>query len=374
MSIGKGIQMRIPLIDLKTQYYGIKKEIDAGLMQLMEESSFVRGPKVAAFEKAFAEYHQVPYCVSLNSGTDALFLTFKALNVSPGDEIITVPFTFVATAETIRSAGASVKFVDIDSERYTLDPAKLDQAITPKTVGIVPVHLYGTPADMDPILAVAEKHGLWVIEDACQAHGALYKGKKVGTLGKAGAFSFYPSKNLGAFGDGGALITSDPKLAEQVSILRDHGQTTKYKSEMIGYNSRLDTFQAAILLIKLAYLDVWNQKRRTVAQWYREGLTGIKEVQLPAVFADCEEVYHLFVIRAEKRNQLAAYLESKGVSTAVYYVVPLHQQTPFSQNGKLPPLPVSESLSQEVLSLPMYPDLSHEQVAYVVEKIKEFYA
>ncbi len=373
MEMAKKAQEKIPLIDLRTQYHFLKERIVQGLLEVMETSSFVRGPKVQAFEEAFAQYHDVSSCVAVNSGTDALVLTFRALNVKPGDEIITVPFTFIATAEAIRNAGATVKFVDIDPDRFTLDPAHLEKAITKKTVGIVPVHLYGTPADMDPILEIAERHHLWVVEDACQAHGAIYKGKKVGTLGAAAAFSFYPSKNLGAYGDGGAVITHDSKLAEKVRMLSDHGQASKYHSELLGYNSRLDAFQATILSTKLPYLDEWNEKRRAVATRYRTVLGGIKELTLPKSFAECKEVYHLFVIRALARDRLATHLESHGVSTGIHYIVPIHKQTPF-HNGKPASYPVCEKLSREVLSIPMYPDLSEAQVKYVGEKIKEFYS
>lgn len=369
----KKAQMKIPLVDLRIQYRLLEEQIKQALSNIMESSSFIRGPELQAFEQAFAAYHGVQACVGLNSGTDALFLLFRALGVQPGDEILTVPFTFVATAEAIVHAGATVKFVDIDPERFTLDPALLEKAMTSKTVGIVPVHLYGTPADLDPILAAARARGLWVVEDACQAHGALYKGKKAGTLGHASAFSFYPSKNLGAYGDGGAVITSNPDLAEKVRKLRDHGQVTKYHSEILGFNSRLDAFQAAILKLKLPYLDEWNEKRRQVASWYEEALTPVKAVRLPSRFADSQPVYHLYVVRVPRRDELARHLEENGVSTGIHYAVPLHQQVPFQANGKALAYPVSEQLSAEVLSLPMYPELSREEVHYVARKMAEFY-
>lgn len=366
--------MKVPLIDLAVQYRALKPEIDKSLIDLMEQSSFIRGPKVDQFEAEFAAYHGASACISLNSGTDALLLIFKALGVKPGDEIITVPYTFVATAEAIKHAGASLKFVDVDPNRYTLDPSLLEEAISPKTVGIVPVHLYGTPADMDPILEIARKHKLWVVEDACQAHGALYKGKKVGTFGAASAFSFYPSKNLGAYGDAGAVITNDAALGEEIRMLRDHGQKTKYRSEMLGYNSRMDAFQAAVLLVKLRHLDTWNASRRTIASWYRKFLYGIPKIFLPEIFTDSKEVYHLFVIRAPgARDALAAHLQAAGISTAVHYVASLHQQAPFHGNGKALSFPVSERLCTEVLSLPMFPDLTEEQAGYVAGKIKEFF-
>lgn len=366
--------MRIPLTDLKLQYRQLKSEIDATLIQLMEDSDFVRGPKVEAFEKAFSDYHGKISCVSLNSGTDALFFAFKAMRVKPGDEIITVPFTFIATVEAIENAGASAKFVDVDPERYTLDPSKLEKAITPKTVGIVPVHLYGMPADMAPILQIARKHGLWVVEDACQAHGATYGGKKVGTLGNAAAFSFYPSKNLGAFGDAGALVTADSKIAEEVRMLKDHGQITKDRSERVGFNSRMDAFQAAVLLIKLKHLDDWNQKRRRAASWYDEGLKGIKAIQAPKRFEGSQPVYHLYVVLASTRDKLASFLKENGISTAVHYVLPVHHQTPFRNLARPDEYPVCDNLSGRILSLPMYPDITREEVSHVIEKVREFYS
>lgn len=365
--------MNIPLIDLRAQHAALKEEIASSLSEVIERTSFIHGPKVKAFEEAFAGYHGAATCVGLNSGTDALFLAMKAFGVKPGDEVITVPFTFFATAEAIVNAGASIRFVDVDPERYTLDPSKLEEAITPRTVGILPVHIYGTPADMDPILAVARKRGLWVLEDACQAHGAVYKGKRVGSLGDAAAFSFYPSKNLGAYGDAGALLTSDPRLADVVRRLRDHGQTSRYHSELIGYNSRLDAMQAAVLQVKLPRLDGWNAKRRQVAAWYAEALKGVKDISPPKSFPDCEQVYHLYVIRTPKREELAAHLERNGVATASHYTIPLHRQPPFQNDYPLP-YPVSESLCKSVLSLPMFPEITREQVDYVGEKIKSFFS
>ncbi len=363
--------MQIPLVDLKQQYQDLKEEILSSLSELMESSSFVKGPKVDEFEKAFAHYHGVSECIGVNSGTDALFLILKALDVHPGDEIITVPFTFFATAEAVVNAGGKVVFCDVDPERYTLDPSQLENLITPRTVGILPVHLYGMPADMDPMMKIAEKHHLWVVEDACQAHGALYKGKKVGTFGTASAFSFYPSKNLGAYGDGGAVLTNDKKLSEKIRKLQDHGQLKRYHSEVIGYNSRLDAMQAAVLKIKLQRLDEWNDKRRKAASFYTEKLTGVKQVKAPKRFSDSKEVFHLYVIQTERRDELAHYLEKKGVSTGIHYGIPLHHQPPF-KNSKIHSFPVSEMLSQKVLSLPFFPEITEDQISYVTEEIKEF--
>jgi len=365
--------MKVPLIDLKDQHRLVREEITQVLAQVMDEGSFIRGPRVEAFESEFARYCGAEYCVGLNSGTDALHLILKTLGVKLGDEVITVPFTFIATAESITNAGADVKFVDVDPERYTLDPNKLSAAITSKTVGIVPVHIFGMPADMNPILDIAKKHGLWVAEDACQAHGAVYHGKKAGTLGNAAAFSFYPSKNLGAYGDAGAVTTDESAIAQRIKMLRDHGQTSKYHSEVIGYNSRLDGFQAAILSIKLRHLEAWNKKRQTIAMWYDEALKDVQGIRIPKRFPDSTSVYHLYSIRAERRDALAEYLQKNGISTAVFYIVPVHQQTAY-KNGRPLSLPVSEKLSQEILSLPMFPDLSRDQVDYVVEKIRAFYA
>ena len=365
--------MQIPLIDLKRQYQDLKEEILKSLSDLMESSSFVKGPRLEEFEKAFGQYHRVSECIGVNSGTDALFLILKALGFNPGDEVITVPFTFFATAEAVVNADGKVVFCDVDPERYTLDPSQLEKLITPRTVGIIPVHLYGMPADMDPILKIAEKEHLWVVEDACQAHGALYKGRKVGTFGTASAFSFYPSKNLGAYGDGGAVLTDDKKLAEKIRKLQDHGQLKRYHSEVIGYNSRLDAMQAAILKIKLQYLDEWNEKRRKAASLYTEKLAPIKQVKTPKQFTDSKEVFHLYVIQIERRDELAHYLEKKGVSTGIHYGIPLHHQPPF-KNSKIHSYPVSEMLSQKVLSLPFFPEITEDQISHVTQEIKDFFS
>lgn len=365
--------MKIPLLDLKQQHHQLKEQISKALAEVMDETAFVRGPKLEKFEKEFARYHgENEICVGLNSGTDALVLILKALDVKPGDEVITVPFTFIATAEAISHAGATIKFVDVEPERYTLDARQLEQAVTPRTVGIIPVHLFGMPADMDPILAMAAKHHLWVVEDACQAHGALYKKRKAGTLGTAAAFSFYPTKNLGAYGDAGAVLTHDKNLAEKIHLLRDHGQRKKYYSEVVGFNSRMDSFQAAILSIKFPHLDEWNKKRREIASRYAQSLSNIKQIQPPKTYPDSVEVFHLFNIKAEKRDELAEYLASCGISTAIYYRAPIHQQPAFL-NGKVGAFPVSEKLSAQILSLPMYPELTKSQVDYITDAIQKFY-
>ena len=366
-------EQSIPLVDLHAQYPELKQKILKSLEEVMDATGFVRGAKHDAFEKAFSEYHDGRPCVCLNSGTDALFLAFKALGVKAGDEIITVPFTFIATAEAVVNAGAVLRFVDIDPERRTMDPALLEAAITPKTVGIVPVHLYGMPADMEPILKIAAAHKLWVVEDACQAHGALYKNRKTGTFGDAAAFSFYPSKNLGGYGDGGALITGREEIASKMKLLRNHGQSSKYETELLGYNSRLDGFQAAVLSVKLPYLDRWNDNRRQVAEWYREALDGIKEVTVPKSFADSREVYHIYVPRVEKRDALVAHLKTRGISTGVHYQIPLHKQRAFAGVSEHGPLPVSEKVAGEVVTLPMYPELKKEQVGYIASEIAKFY-
>jgi dTDP-4-amino-4,6-dideoxygalactose transaminase len=365
--------MQIPLVDLKQQYHTLQGEILSALSEVMENSSFVKGPKLEEFERNFASYHGASECVGVNSGTDALFLILKALDVKPGDEIITVPFTFFATAEAIVNAGAGVVFCDVDSERYTLDPSQLEALITPRTVGIVLVHLYGMPADMDPILKISQKNHLWVVEDACQSHGAVYKGKRIGTFGAASAFSFYPSKNLGAYGDGGAVLTNSKELASQIRKLQDHGQSLRYHSEIVGYNSRLDAMQAAILKIKLKHLDEWNEKRRKAAAIYSEKLASIKQVKTPKQFPDSKEVFHLYVIQAEKRDELSRYLEKAGISVGIHYGLSLHHQPPFKNSGTHL-YPVSEKLSQTVLSLPIFPEISEAQISYVVEQIRKFYS
>lgn len=364
----------IPILDLKAQYAAIQPEIDAALKQVLESTEFVMGPAVRDLEQRLAAYCECEYGVGVASGTDALRLALTALGVGPGDEVITTPFTFIATANTISHCGAKPVFVDIDPKTYNLDPNLVEAAITPNTKAILPVHLYGQPADMDPIAALAERHGLAVVEDSAQAIGACYKGKRVGSFGHAGCFSFYPTKNLGAYGDGGMVVTHDAVLAEKIDILRRHGGKTKYQADILGFNSRLDAMQAAILGIKLNHLESWNKQRRRVAQHYNELLKDLPVVtpyEAPGAF----HVYHQYTIRAEKRDKLADYLKRSEIGTMVYYPVPLHQQGMYLALGYVEgDLPQSEKASREVLSLPMYPELTGMEQKQVAGAIRKFYS
>ncbi len=372
----------IPILDLKAQYESIKDEIDAAMAGVLESGQFILGPTVRELEQKVAAYCGCKYGVGVASGTDALRLTLTALGIGPGDEVITTPFTFIATANTISHCGARAVFVDIDPRTYNIDPTAIEEAITERTKAIVPVHLYGHPADMDPIMELAEAHGLYVIEDAAQAVGARYpstgsgrsKGRRVGCMGHAGCLSFYPTKNLGAYGDGGMVVTNDAALAEKVDVLRRQGSKRKYHAEVLGFNSRLDSLQAAILGVKLKYLDGWNEARRQVAQRYNELLAGLP-VTMPYKSPDVYHVYHQYTIRAEQRDALAAYLKERGIGTMIYYPVPLHLQGLYAGLGYGEgSLLVSEVASREVLSLPMYPELTEAQQQEVAQAIREFYS
>ena len=363
----------IPVLDLKAQYQSIKDEIDAAVAGVLESTQFILGPAVRDLEQRVAAYCGCKYGVGVASGTDALRLTLTALSIGPEDEVITTPFTFIATANTISHCGARPVFVDIDPRTYNIDPAAIEAAITERTKAIVPVHLYGQPAEMDSIMELAEAHGLYVIEDAAQAIGAHYNGRRVGSIGHAGCLSFYPTKNLGAYGDGGMVVTNDAALAEKIDILRRQGSKKKYHAEVLGFNSRLDTLQAAILGVKLKYLDDWNEARRRVAQRYNEMLAGLP-VTTPYESSDTYHVYHQYTIRAAQRDALAAYLKERGISTMIYYPLPLHLQRLYASLGYGEgSLPVSEAASREVLSLPMYPELMEEQQVAVAEAIRGFY-
>lgn len=363
----------IPVLDLKAQYAAIEPEIDVAIKEVLLSSAFVLGPAVRDLERQVAAYCECQHGVGVASGTDALRLTLAALGVGPGDEVITTPFTFIATANTISHCGATPVFVDIDPQTYNLDSTAVAAAITPRTRAVLPVHLYGQPADMDPIMALAEAHGLYVIEDAAQAIGARYKGRRVGSIGHAGCLSFYPTKNLGAYGDGGMVVTNDAVLAEKIDVLRRQGSRKKYHAEVLGFNSRLDSLQAAILGVKLKYLDGWNAARRQVAQRYNRLLQGLP-VTIPYESLDMVHVYHQYTIRAPQRNALAAHLQERGIGTMVYYPMPIHLQALYA-NSEHPPahLPVSEAASQEVLSLPMYPELTEAQQQGIAQAIREFY-
>lgn len=362
----------IPLVDLKVQYDAIRMEIDAAIQSVIQSSRFIMGPEVRAFEEAFAAYCGVAHCVGVSSGTAALTLALRALGVGPGDEVITVSHTFIATAEAICAVGARPVFVDIDPHTYTLDPDHVDAAITPATRAVIPVHLYGQPADMTRINQIAQTHGLAVVEDAAQAHAATWCGQKAGNLSRLACFSFYPGKNLGAYGDAGAMTTNDAALAEQARLLRNHGRRSKYLHEQVGFGERLDTLQAAILAAKLPHLDCWTAARRRLARRYNALLADC-EVVLPQVAVEAEPAWHLYVIRTPRRDELADHLKRHGVETGVHYPVPLHLQPAFAALGYRPgDLPVTEAMAESCLSLPLYPEMTDDQQERVAGLIRDF--
>jgi dTDP-4-amino-4,6-dideoxygalactose transaminase len=353
---------RVPYLDLQAQYDSIRTEVLAALGEICESGRFAQGPATSDFEAKFAAYCGVDHCVSLNSGTSALHLALRCLNIGPGDEVISVGMTFVATAWAITYVGATPVFVDIDPVRRTMSPTKLEAAITPRTKAIIPIHLYGMPADMDGIKPIADRHGLPIIEDAAQAHGARYRGKRVGQFGEIACFSFYPSKNLGAYGEGGALITNDASIAQRARSLRDHAQSQKYLHDEIGYNYRMDSLQAAVLAIKLKRLDAWNTARADRAEFYTELLKN-SSYELPTHLSDSECVWHCYVIETPERDRVRSALNDAGIETAVHYPVPVHLQKAYAHLGyKAGDLPVTERLCQHCLSLPIYPELSKEKI------------
>ena len=364
----------IPLVDLKEQFQPLKKEIMTEIEGVLDKMQLFLGENVYQLEREFADYCGARFAVGVGSGTDALYLSLRAMAVGHGDEVITVANSFIATAEAIVHAGARPVFVDIDAETSTIDATKVEAAITGRTKAVLPVHLYGHPADMVPIMAIARRHGLRVIEDACQAHGAEYKGVKVGTIGDAGAFSFYCSKNLGAYGEGGMVVTKDREIATQVQMLRDHGRNGKYHHATMGTNSRLDEIQSAILRVKLRHLDEWNTMRRALAAEYNSQLFGIEEIVRPTERAHAEHVYHLYVIRTPDREGLRARLRRHNIETGIHYPIPVHlQQALLAAGHSGGSLPVTESVSQEILSLPMYPELTVDQVHYISQSVKDYF-
>jgi dTDP-4-amino-4,6-dideoxygalactose transaminase len=360
----------VPLLDLRAQYTTIREDVVSALLRVLDSTAFAGGPFVADFEKEFAAYCGCEFAAGVGNGTSALWLSLLALDVGPGDEVITVPNTFIATAEAISLCGATPVFVDIDPDTYTMDPDLLESAVTPRTKAVIPVDLYGQPADMDPILAIARRHGLYVIEDACQAHGAEYKGRKAGSLGDAGCFSFYPGKNLGAYGEAGAVVTNNAELAAKIRILRDHGQTEKYKHAMIGWNDRMDGFQGAVLSIKLKHLDKWNNARRGHARLYGALLEGVEHVILPREAVYARHIYHVYAIRVPRRDELLAALREKDIWCGIHYPIPIHLQKAYESLGYAKgSFPVAERCAQECLSLPMFPELTTEQIESVATEI-----
>lgn len=361
--------MEIPTVDLNAQYRSIQPEVDAAIQRVLESGSFILGKEVTAFEQEFAAYCGVAHAVGVNSGTEALQLALLACGVGAGDEVITVSHTAVATVAAIELTGARPILVDIDPRRYTIDPEQIILSITPRTRAIIPVHLYGCPADLDPLLKIANAHNLVLIEDCAQAHGAIYRRQSVGSWGRISAFSFYPTKNLGAYGDGGAVLTNDHSLAERVRMLRQYGWKERHISEIRGLNTRLDDLQAAILRVKLKYLDGWNARRHKLAGLYSQLLTS-RNLVLPIEPEYCQHVFHQYVIRHPCRDALRNILKELGISTQVHYPVPIHLQPAFSDLGyHLGSLPVSEHAASQVLSLPLYPEMTEETVAMICKYI-----
>ncbi len=364
--------IRVPFLDLSANHAPLRREISAAIEEVIDCGAFAGGPYVTGFEERFATFCRSPYAVGVGSGTDALWLALLALGVGPGDEVITVPNSFMATAEAITYCGAKPVFVDVDALTYTMDAALLEEAITSKTKAIIPVHLFGQPADMDAILEIARSHSLAVIEDAAQAHGAEYKGRRAGTLGDAGCFSFYPGKNLGAFGEAGAIVTSNPELQAKLRVLRDHGQIQKYHHTMIGWNARMDGIQAAVLDVKLRHLEKGNELRRAHAARYDETLKGMEDLVTPYVADYARHVFHIYAIRAPRRDEVINLLAEMGVASGIHYPVPIHLQRAYQSLGyELGAFPVAERAASQFISLPMYPELSSTQIEIVTTAIQE---
>ncbi len=362
--------MKVPFVDLKAQYAEIKDEINEAIQNVIGDSAFIGGKYLKEFEVNFARYIGVKHCVGVGNGTDALCLALKALGVREGDEVITVTNSFIATSEAITNAGARIVFVDCHEATYNIDVGKIGERITKKTRAIIPVHLYGQPADMDPIMELARKHNLFVVEDCAQAHGAKYKGRNTGTFGDCACFSFFPGKNLGAYGDAGAVVTNDDEIAKRVRMRANHGRIEKYNHEFEGVNSRLDGLQAAILNVKLKHLERWTERRRTIAKRYDEELSG--DVITPRVIPDVRHVYHLYVVRVKKRDTLKEKMAASGVATGIHYSIPLPFLRAYAYlEHKTDEYPVSHFTSQEILSLPIHGSMEDDEVSYVIETIKQ---
>lgn len=365
---------RVAFLNLKRQYLAIKPEIDAAISNVIEQCAFSAGPFVTAFEARFAELHQLNHCIAMDSGTAALHVSLLALGIGPGDEVIVPANTFFATAEAVSLVGARPVFVDCDPQFYNIDASLIKRAITPKTKAVIAVHLYGQPADLKSIHAITERHGLLLLEDCAQAHCAEFEGSPVGRVGVCGCFSFYPGKNLGAYGEGGAVVTSDPVLANKIRALINHGSSRKYFHDYVGLNYRMDGFQGAILEVKTHYIHEWTQKRQAIAQRYRNLLADVPEIVLPQEFPNATHVYHLFVIQAECRDELSRYLELRGIATGIHYPLPCHLQQAYVPLGYTQgAFPVAEKLANHILSLPMFPELADEEIQYVSQAIHAFY-
>ncbi len=365
--------MNVPFLDLKSLHEPIKDEINEAIQKVLDSSAFAGGPFVEQFEREFAAFCKCEYAIGVGSGTEALWLALLALGIGSGDEVITVPNTFIATAEAISFCGATPVFVDIDEQTYTMNPALVEGAITPKTKAIIPVHIFGQMADMDAIMSVARAHGLYVVEDACQAHGAEYKGMAAGSIGDAGCFSFYPGKNLGCIGEAGAVVTCDSALATKIKVLRDHGQVQKYFHHQVGWNARMDGIQAAVLSVKLKYISEWNEARRQHAQRYDDLLSGCTELITPQQSQSGRHVYHVYAVRQNRRDALMKTLTEEGIGSGIHYPCPVHLQQAYHSLGITEAsYPVSERCADEFVSLPMFPHLKTEQIVHVTEVIKSF--
>jgi len=364
--------MKVPFLDLKAQYDTIANEITTALQKVLDNRAFAGGPFVAQFEKEFAAFYQSESAIGVGSGTAALWAALKALGIGKGDEVITAPNTFIATAEAISVCGARPVFVDINEKTYTINPELIEKAVTPRTKAVIPVHLYGQMAEMDNIMEIARAHGLYVIEDACQAHGAEYKGR-IGSIGDASCFSFYPGKNLGAYGEAGAVVTNNTELADKIRMFRDHGQKEKYYHSIVGWNARMDGFQGAVLNVKLKYLPKWNESRRKNAQLYNNLLADVEGVITPIEADYAKHVYHIYAIRCNKRDALINTLLKKEVFCGIHYPVPLHLQDAYKSLGySKGSFPIAERCAKEVVSLPMFSEITQEQIEKVVKEIKHF--
>jgi len=367
--------MNIPFIDFSEQYQTIKDRVDVGLKSVFEKGNFILGEEEQAFEQKFAQFCEARYAIGVNSGTDALYLALGALDITVGDEVIIPTFTFIATALCVSYTGAKPVFVDIEEETYNIDPDKLKEVITEKTKAIIPVHLYGQPANMNEIRAIAQERNITIIEDACQAHGATYQGMKTGSLGDIGCFSFYPTKSLGAFGDGGIVVTNDEKISDKILMLRDYGRKGRYEHKIKGFNSRLDTVQAVILAAKLEHLDGWNRMRQDNAAYYCELLKDLPGIVTPIIKEDRTHVFQTFAVRVSQRDQICAAMKDKGVGVLIHYPIPIHLQEAYADLGhKKGDFPVSEKIAGEILSLPMFPHMTKEQVQYVCDSLKDLCA
>jgi len=365
---------KIPLVDLKAQYESIREDIDSAIRRVLDHRAFIRGPEVDSFEKEFAEWCGAKYCAGVGSGTEAIYLALRALGVGRDHNVITSPHTFIATTEAITLTGAETRFVDTLPDTFNLDPDLLEQAIDSNTRAIVPVHLNGHPARMDEILPIAERENLIVIEDAAQAHGAIYKGKNAGTLSEAGCFSFFPGKNLGAYGDAGAVVSNDDGLIEKIRKISNHGRSEKYIHDIEGFNFRMDSLQAAILRAKLPHLNGWIEKRREKARRYSDLLQGIKGLTLPVEEDECLSAWHLYVIQVDRRDECLEELNAKGIQAGIHYPIPLHLQPAYAYLGyPVGSFPVAERVAKKILSLPLYPEISDEQQVYVAKCLIQFF-